>query len=108
MKIYTKDTVEELIENNKVFSCSGLHIIIRSMMVDIKDVIEAQKKVITMKEDQRLKTVNKVSVIDLDNQENPSHTYKLIKYDTYKIKVPNWKAILMWVLPMDGDKCSSQ
>ena len=41
MKIDTKDRVEELIENNKAFSCSGLHIIMGSIVVNSKDVIEA-------------------------------------------------------------------
>ena len=108
MKIDTKDRFEELIENNKAFSCSGLQIIMRSIVANSKDVIEAQKKVITMKEDQKLKTVNKVIAIALYKQENAIYAYKLLKYDIYKLKVPSWKALAMGVLSMDDDNCPSQ
>ena len=52
--------------------------------------------------------------IDIDKQnsfskanelpDNAVHSYKLLQYENYKIKLVNWKHIVMWVLPFDGEK----
>ena len=39
---------------------------------------------------------------------NAIHSYKLLKYEYYKIKLPNWKHIAIWVLPFDGEKVPSK
>ena len=36
------------------------------------------------------------------------HSNKLLKYENYKMKLPNWKHIAMWVLPFDGEKAPSK
>ena len=76
-----------------------MHLITGTMVANSKYVIESQKKVIEIKEHQLLKTTNKASEVALDRQENTIHSYKLLKYDAYNMKVPNWKAIPMWVYP---------
>ena len=39
---------------------------------------------------------------------NAIHSYKLIKCENYKMKLPNWKHIAMWVLPFNGEKAPSK
>ena len=43
MKTTTKDRVEELIENSKAFSCSGMQIHVGTMLDNSKEVIDTQK-----------------------------------------------------------------
>ena len=43
VNVNTKERVEELIENNKAFSCSGLYLYMGSMVANSKDVLEVQK-----------------------------------------------------------------
>ena len=61
MKINTKERVEELIEKNKAFSCSGLHLYMGTMVANSEDVLEAQKRVIQSRDQQKQKSVNKAN-----------------------------------------------
>ena len=56
--------------------------------------------------------------IDIDKQnsfskanelpDNAVHSYKLLKYENYKMRLVNQKHIAMWVLPNDGEKSPSK
>jgi len=61
MKINTKERVEELIQKNKAFSCSGLHLYMGTMVANSEDVLEAQKRVIQSRDQQKQKSVNKAN-----------------------------------------------
>jgi len=41
-------------------------------------------------------------------KDNAIHSYKLLKYENYKMKLRNWKHIAIWVLPFDGEKAPSK
>ena len=108
MKINTKERVEELIQKNKAFSCSGLHLYMGTMVANSEDVLEAQKRVIQSRDQQKQKSVNKANDVAYQKKQNAIHSYKLLKYESYKMLLPDWKAISMWVLPMDGENRPSK
>ena len=57
MKVNKKEKVEELIQNNKAFSCSGLHLYTGTMIANSKDILDAQKRVIQSRHQHKQKKV---------------------------------------------------
>ena len=68
MKTTTKDKVDELILNNKTFSCSGLHIHVGTMIANSKEIIEAQKFVIKTRDSEKqnkTNTANELAILKI-------------------------------------------
>ena len=108
MKTNTKDRFEELIKNNKAFSCSGMYIHVGTMLANSKEIIDAQKHVMKIKDKEKQNKHNTANELAQLKKDNAIHSYKLLKYENYKMKLQNWKHIAMWVLPFDGEKAPSK
>ena len=108
MKTTKQDRVEELIRDNKAFSCSDLYIHVGTMLANSKEISDAQKHVIKTKDKEKQNKHNIANELTQVKKDNAIHSYKLLKYENYKMKLPNWKHIAMWVLPFDGEKAPSK
>ena len=72
------------------------------MLANSKEIIDAQKYVIKTKDKEKQNKHNTANELSQLKKDNAIHSYKLLKYENYKMKLPNWKHIAMWVLPFDG------
>ena len=93
MKTTKQDRVEELIRDNKAFSCSDLYIHVGTMLANSKEISDAQKHVIKTKDKEKQNKHNIANELTQVKKDNAIHSYKLLKYENYKMKLPNWSIL---------------
>ena len=55
------------------------------MVANSEDVLEAQKRVVQSRDQQKQKSVNKANDVAYQKQQSAIHSYKLFKFESYKM-----------------------
>ena len=59
------------------------------MLTNSKEIIDAQKHVIKTKDKEKQNKYNTANESSQLKKDNVIHSYKLLKYENYKMKLPN-------------------
>ena len=101
------ERVNDLVSKNKAFSTSGLYLYMGTMVANSKEVLEAQRRLMNIKK-QKEKVKEDNDVVKKVLAKVKFNEAYLMYENGEKMLLPHWKAISMWILPMDGENAPSK